>query len=58
MSSTVWAVPAARARETYILRFPKDVGCSVRVGEVKLLKTAAYSTQCQRTSGAGNPRAI
>lgn len=39
MSSTVWAVPAARVRETYILRFLKDAKCSVRVVEVRLFKT-------------------
>jgi hypothetical protein len=39
MSSTVWAVPATRVRETYILRFLKDAKCSVRVVEVRLFKT-------------------
>jgi hypothetical protein len=45
MSSTVWALPeyglfpAARVRDTYILRFLKDAKCSVRVAEVRLFKT-------------------
>jgi hypothetical protein len=39
MSSIVWAVPATRVRETYILRFLKDARCSVRVVEVRLFKT-------------------
>jgi hypothetical protein len=39
MSSTVWAVPATRIRETYILRFLKDARCSVRAVEVRLFKT-------------------
>ena len=39
MSSTVWAVPATRIRESYILRFLKDARCSVRVVEVRLFKT-------------------
>ena len=39
MSSTVWAVPATRVRDTYILRFLKDAQCSVRVVEVRLFKT-------------------
>ena len=38
MSSTVWAVPATRVRDTYILRFLKDAKCSVRVVEVRLFK--------------------
>jgi hypothetical protein len=38
MSSIVWTVPAARNRETYILRFLKDARCSVRVVEVWLFK--------------------
>ena len=38
MSSIVWTVPAARNRETYILRFLKDARCSVRVVEVRLFK--------------------
>ena len=38
MSSTVWAVPATRIRESYILRFLKDARCSVRVVEVRLFK--------------------
>jgi hypothetical protein len=40
MSSTVWSVPAARVRDTYILRFLKDAKCSVRVVEVRLFKTS------------------
>jgi hypothetical protein len=40
MSSTVWAVPATRVRDTYILRFLKDAKCSVRVVEVRLFKTS------------------
>ena len=36
MSSTVWAVPATRVRDTYILRFLKDAPCFVRVVEVRL----------------------
>ena len=40
MSSTVWAVPATRVRDTYILRFLKDARCSVRVVEVRLFKTS------------------
>jgi hypothetical protein len=40
MSSTVWTVPATRIRETYILRFLKDVRCSVRIVEVRLFKTS------------------
>jgi len=40
MSSTVWAVPAARVRDTYILRFLKDAKCSLRVVEVRLFKTS------------------
>ena len=39
MSSAVWAIPAARVRDTYILRFLKDAKCSVRVAEVRLFKT-------------------
>jgi hypothetical protein len=39
MSSTVWAVPATRVRDTYILRFLKEARCSVRVAEVRLFKT-------------------
>jgi hypothetical protein len=39
MSSTVWAVPATRVRDTYILRFLKDAPCFVRVVEVRLFKT-------------------
>jgi hypothetical protein len=39
MSSIVWAVPATRIRETYILRFLKDARCSTRVVEVRLFKT-------------------
>jgi hypothetical protein len=39
MSSTVWAIPAARVRDTYILRFLKDAKCSVQVVEVRLFKT-------------------
>jgi hypothetical protein len=39
VSSTVWAVPATRIRETYILRFLKDARCSVRAVEVRLFKT-------------------
>ena len=40
MSSTVWAVPATRVRDTYVLRFLKDAKCSVRVVEVRLFKTS------------------
>jgi hypothetical protein len=40
MSSTVWAVPATRVRDTYILRFLKNARCSVRVVEVRLFKTS------------------
>jgi hypothetical protein len=40
MSSTVWAVPVARVRDTHILRFLKDAKCSVRVAEVRLFKTS------------------
>jgi hypothetical protein len=40
MSSTVWSVPAARIRETHILRFLKDAKCSVRIVEVRLFKTS------------------
>jgi hypothetical protein len=39
MSSIVWAVPATRIRETYILRFLKDARCSTRVVEIRLFKT-------------------
>ena len=38
MSSKVWAVPAARGRETHILRFLKNTGWSLRVVEVRLFK--------------------
>ena len=38
MSSTVWAAPAMRLRETNILRFLKDARCSVRWVEVSLFK--------------------
>jgi hypothetical protein len=38
MSSTVWAVPATRSRETHILRFLKNAGWSLRVVEVRLFK--------------------
>jgi hypothetical protein len=39
MPSIVWAVPATRTRENYILRFLKDARCSVRAVEVRLFKT-------------------
>jgi hypothetical protein len=38
MSSKVWAVPAARGRETHILRFLKNTGWSLRIVEVRLFK--------------------
>lgn len=38
MSSTVWAVPTTRGRETHILRFLKNAGWSLRVVEVRLFK--------------------
>jgi hypothetical protein len=45
MSSTVWAVPATRVRDTYILRFLKDAKCSVRVVDVRLFKTSRLLDQ-------------
>jgi hypothetical protein len=45
MSSTVWAVPATRVRDIYILRFLKDARCSVRVVEVRLFKTSRLLDQ-------------
>jgi hypothetical protein len=45
MSSTVWAVPATRVRDTYILRFLKEARCSVRVVEVRLFKTGRLVDQ-------------
>ena len=38
MSSTVWALPAMRLQVVNILRFLKDVRCSVRLVEVSLFK--------------------
>lgn len=38
MSSTVWALPAMRLQVVNILRFLKDVRCSVRQVEVSLFK--------------------
>ncbi len=38
MSSIVWAAPATRLDEVNILRFLKDVRCSVRLVEVSLFK--------------------
>jgi hypothetical protein len=55
MPSRVWAVPAARGRETHILRFLKNAGWSLRVVEVRLFKQAAYSTERRPTRDAGNP---
>ena len=45
MSSIVWAVPATRVRDTYILRFLKDARCSVRVVEVRLFKKSRLLNQ-------------
>jgi hypothetical protein len=42
MSSTVWTAPATRLQEANILRFLKNVSCSVRLVEVSLFKECIF----------------
>jgi hypothetical protein len=52
MSSTVWAVPATRVRETYILRFLKDARCSVRVVVLGLVDPSPLEPDTQQKGEA------
>jgi len=56
MSSTVWAVPATRVRDTHILRFLKDARCSVRVVEVRLFKMSGLLDQAPEDRRRWEPR--